>query len=43
VLKGGFCVSTVSGRDSGSVAVVAGCIYCLGRWLPKMIIVDLFG
>jgi virulence-associated protein VagC len=35
VLKRGFCVSIVSGRDSGSVAVVAGCIYCLGRWLGR--------
>ena len=44
VLKRGFCVSIVSGRDSGSVAVVAGCIY-LPRAMarPKIIIDDLFG
>src|SRR5262245_50083800 len=43
-MKGGFCVSTVSivsGRAPGSTAVVAGCIYCLGRRLarPKVVIV----
>jgi hypothetical protein len=43
-MKGGFRVSTVSivsGRAPGSTAVVAGCIYCLGRRLarPKVVIV----
>jgi hypothetical protein len=36
VLKGGFCVSTVSivcGRAPGSMAVVSGCTYWTGRRL----------
>ena len=44
VLKGGFCVSTVSivcGRAPGSMAVVAGCIYWTRRRLarPRVVIV----
>jgi hypothetical protein len=43
VLKGGFCVSTVSivcGRAPGSMAVVAGCTYWTGRRLarPRIVI-----
>jgi hypothetical protein len=44
VVKGGFCVSTVSivcGRAPGSMAVVAGCIYWTGRRLarPRVVMV----
>jgi hypothetical protein len=44
VLKGGFCVSTVSivcGRARESMAVVAGCTYWTGRRLarPRVVIV----
>jgi hypothetical protein len=43
VLKGGFCVSTVSivcGRAPGSMAIVAGCTYWTGRRLarPRIVI-----
>ena len=43
-VKGGFCVSTVSGvcgRKSESMAAVAGCIYWPGRLLarPKVVII----
>jgi len=44
VLKGAFCVSTVSivcGRAPGSMAVVSGCTYWTGRRLarPRIVIV----